>query len=268
MRTLKDYLKYLQANGRYSFTIHEASTMLKISYDALRSSIYKLRKKGEVATPAKGFFIIIPPEHQSIGCLPAEELIPILMKYLNLDYYTCLLTAALYHGASHQKPQIFQVMVNKQLKPIVCGNIKIEFIYKKNWDTLPTQNRTVKSGYLKIATPEVTAMDLLLYPHRAGNLNHIATVLSELLEAINIDELLKIISASKQKAWIQRLGYMLEKLDPVEVEKCDELVKALKKHLKKQSLTFIPLNPDLPKKGKNRNRDWMIIENTTIESDE
>lgn len=268
MITFQDYLKFLQANGRPYFTVEEALANLKVSYEALTSAVYRLKKKGEIISPLQGFFVIIPPEYQSMGCLPAEELMPMLMKHLDLDYYVCLLSAALYHGASHQKPQLFQVMINKQLKSIVCGKVKIEFIYKKNWDDIYTQNRIVKSGYLKIATPELTAMDLFLYPKRSGGLNHIATVLSELLEAVNIDELLKIISASQQKAWIQRLGYVLEKIDPIEIEKRDELVSAIKNYLVKQTISFVPLNPDFSKKGKNRNRDWMIIENTTIESDE
>lgn len=268
MITFQDYLKTLQASGRYHFTNEEALKVLNISDSALRSAIYKLKKKGEIASPAKGFFVIIKPEYQNIGCLPAEELVPVLMKYWNLDYYACLLTAALYQGASHQKPQVFQIMVNKQIKkPILCGKVKIEFIYKKNWDELPTQNRVVKSGYLKVSTPEVTAMDLFLYPHRAGGLNHIATVLSELLESMNTDDLLKIMVSSKQKAWIQRLGFVLDKIAPIETEKRDELVIVIKNYLAKQLIQFIPLDPNLPKKGKNRNRDWMIIENTTIESD-
>jgi len=268
MITFRDYLKSLQANGRSYFTTQEALAELKVSYDAFTSGIYKLKKKGEIASPAQGFYIIIPPELQNTGCLPAEELVPILMKYLNLDYYACLLTAALYHGASHQKPQVFQVMVNKQLKQILCGKVKIEFIYKKNWDALPTQNRVVKSGYLKIATPEVTAMDLFLYPHRAGGLNHIATILGELVETINMDALLKLVTVSKQKSWIQRLGYVLEKITPVELDNRDKLIRMLKKYLTKQIIHFTPLDPDLPKSGKVRNRDWMIIENTIIESDE
>lgn len=267
MNTFQGFLKSLQANGRYYFSTDEALATLKISYNALTSAIYKRKKKGDIISPLQGLFIIVPPEYQSIGCLPAEELVPILMKYLKLDYYVCLLTAALYHGASHQKPQVFQVMLNKQLKSILCGKVKIEFIYKKNWVNLPTHNKIVKSGYLKVATPEVTAMDLFLYPHRSGGLNHIATVLTELLESINVEALLKIIASSKQKSWIQRLGYVLEKLDHIEEGKRDELVYAQKKYLAKQMVSFIPLNPDLPKKGKNRNRDWMIIENTTIESD-
>jgi len=268
MMNYQDYIKSVRARGRYHFTSQEALTELKVSPNALRTGLYKLRKKGEIISPAKNLYIIIPPEYQSVGCLPPEELIPILMKHWGLDYYACLLTAALYHGASHQKPQVFQIMVSKQLNAILCGKVKIEFIYKKSLENIPIQNRVVKSGYLKVATPEATAMDLFLYPHRAGGLNHVATILSELLEIINNKELLKLASSSMQKAWVQRLGYTLEKIDPVEIKKRDELINSLKEYLSQQSLGFVALVPGLSIKGMVKNHDWMIIENTTIESDE
>lgn len=264
----QDYIKSVRARGRVYFTTEEALAELRISSDALRSGIYKLRKKKEVVSPAKGLYIIVPPEYQNIGCLPPEELTPILMKYWKLDYYVSLLTASLYHGASHQKPQIFQIIVSKQIKPLLCGKVKIEFIYKKNLNNIPIQDKVVKSGYLKIATPETTAMDLLLYVHRSGGLNHVATVLSELLESMKVNELSKLISSSAQKAWIQRLGYILEKIDPLETKKRDQIVHLLKTYLAQQNISFVALNPDLPIKGISRNHDWKLIENTIIESDE
>lgn len=268
MTNFQDYIKSVRSQGRYYFTGEEALAELKISPNALYSGIYKLRKKGDIVSPAKNLYIIVPPEHQSMGCIPAEELVPILMKHWNLDYYASLLTAALYHGASHQKPQVFQMMVSKQIKPLMCGRIKIEFLYKKNLNALPTQNKIVKTGYLKISTPELTMMDLFLYPYRAGGLNNIATVLSELIEATNIKELLKLASLISQKAWIQRLGYTLQHIDPIEIEKRDELIHALRDYIAHQSINFIALNPNLPLKGMKRNKIWKIIENTTIESDE
>lgn len=44
-------------------------------------------------SPASGLYVIVPPEHQAYGCIPAEELIPILMEHLQADYYVALLSA-------------------------------------------------------------------------------------------------------------------------------------------------------------------------------
>lgn len=75
----QDYIKSVRARGRFYFTSQEALAELCVSSEALRSGVYKLRKKGEVVSPAKGLYIIIPPEYQNIGCLPPEELTPILL---------------------------------------------------------------------------------------------------------------------------------------------------------------------------------------------
>ena len=47
------------------------------------------------------------------------------MDRLEVPYYAGLLTAARYHGAAHQQPQIFQVVVPKNRPPIHCGLVKI-----------------------------------------------------------------------------------------------------------------------------------------------
>ena len=58
----------------------------------------------KIITPIKGLYVMLPPEHQPYGSIPAEELVPIIMKHLNVDYYVGLLSAGLFYGATHQKP--------------------------------------------------------------------------------------------------------------------------------------------------------------------
>ena len=268
MKNFKDYLKSLRMNGKYQFTSVEAMQVLGISRNALACAIYKLKQKGEIVTPAKGFYIIVPAEYQRIGCLPPEDLVPILMAHWKIEtYYAALLTAALYHGASHQKPQVFQVITNKQLKPIALGKVKIEFIYKKSLTDLPIEQRVVKTGYLKLSSIELTVLDLFLYPAHAGGLNNAATVLGELLEKINAKKLISLEKINSSLVWLQRLGYVLEHTDTDEPEKQKDLLQKLHIHLAQKSLNFTPLATQLPIKNEPKNNKWKIIENTTIESD-
>lgn len=267
MTNFKDYIKSIRASGHHSFTTDDALSSLRISRNAVNCGMYKLKKKGDIVSPAKNLYVIVPPEYQAIGCLPADELIPLLMKHWGLQYYVCLLSSALYHGASHQKPQIFQVMVDKQLKPLVCGKIKIEFIYKKSLENLPIEKIAIKTGYLIVATPELTAMDLLLYPQHAGGLNHIATVLSELVENIDPEKLIALLKYSEKKSWIQRLGYILEHIESMEDEKQDRIIQLMYQFIKNKTINPIPLAPELSIKGKLKDPRWKIIENTIIESD-
>lgn len=267
MVTLDKYIKTIRAKGKSYFTKNQAIKDLQIKNDSLNARIYRLKQKGEIISPAENLYVIVPPEYRDFGCIPQEELVPILIKYKKVDYYACLLTAAMYHGASHQKPQLFQVMTNKQIKPLRFGKLRIEFIYKKSFINLPTQNINVKTGYLRVSSPELTVMDLLLYSKHSGGLNHIAGILSELVEAINPDKLTAVAKVSGEKTWLQRLGYILDHIDSVNNKKKKLIITKLKKLLGRQELVYMPLASELSVKGCSRNDKWMIIENTTIESD-
>lgn len=53
-----------------------------------------------------GYTSLLPPEYQSYGSIPAEELVPIIMQHIQADYYVALLSAGLFYGATHQKPAL------------------------------------------------------------------------------------------------------------------------------------------------------------------
>lgn len=265
--TLTSYINQILSKGKNYFTTQEAVTALGITHAALRSRIHRLKVKAELVSPAKNLFVPVVPEHRSLGCVPAVELAIILMKYWEQKYYVGLLSAALYHGASHQKPQIFQIVVDKQIPPLVIGKVAIEFIVKKTLLELPTQSIGAKSGYLQISSPEVTAMDLILYSRRVGGINAIATVLSELVEVLNPEKLVLLAQTVNAKAWVQRLGWVLDKIDTVDNEKKDILLTALQLYLHSHQLFYIPAATELGTSGYPRNKKWMIIENTTVESD-
>ena len=82
------------------------------------------------------------------------------------------------------------IVSDKQIKRgLRFGDVCIKFFYKKSLANLPPKNIleavVVRSGYLKISSPELTAMDLLSYPNPSRGINHTATVLSEIVEKID-----------------------------------------------------------------------------------
>lgn len=261
--SFSEYIDNVIKSGKYSFTIEHALKTLNKSRKAIVSSIEHLLAKNELASPARGFYVIVPPEYQILGCLPAEYFIPDLMKYWNCQYYACLLTAAKYHGASHQAVMIFQAMTEKPRRPISCGKIRIKFITNKKLAKTPIQQINTRMSILTVSTPEGTAMDLLNYPKQSVGLSHIATVLTELQEAMDVEKLESLAKANSVLAWQQRLGYMLDLVN------AKELADVLKNNLAKQKrIDYIPLaNGIRVKKNAKKNETWKIIENTTIESD-
>ena len=265
---LQSYIKQLRKHGKRALTIEEVLQEFKISRNYARVALYRLLQSGDLVSPARGFYIIVPPEYQTYGCIPAEQLIPILMKHLNTDYYVAVLSAGLFYGATHQKPARFQVMLNKRMNSnLVFGDVEIEFIYKKSISELPTKDFVVDTGYLKVATPELTAIDLLNYPLHAGGLNHIATVFSELAEAIDPNKLIELAEKINARYQLQRMGYILEQIDVMDEDKKAEIITALKLFLKEKMKYYIPIASEIEKMGCPRCKEWKIIENTEIESD-
>ena len=88
----RDYIDRLAAAERYHVTSADARQALDVSPEATRL--------GLIASPARGFDVIVPPEYRSLGCLPAEQFIPALMAQKDRPFYAGLLSAAHYYGAA------------------------------------------------------------------------------------------------------------------------------------------------------------------------
>jgi predicted transcriptional regulator of viral defense system len=250
----------LPARGQYCFTMAVAKQLLGSSKVAAHSSIQRLRKKGDIAMPYRGFYVIVPPEYRILGCLPAEHFIPLLMEHLGEAYYAGLLSAAQYHGAAHHRPQVFQVVTTRNKAPIECGKVRVDFIARKNVKEMPTSTINTPRGMLRLASPETTAFDLVGYPQHAGGLDNIATILAELAEKLDPDELSKIAELSPV-TWAQRLGYLL---DLVEMS---EKTHPLADHIATRRLVLTPLVPSQPVEGAEKNQRWHLLVNAEIETE-
>jgi len=261
---IAQYIDRLLQSGKTLFSGNDVARELGISHEAATMALLRLKRKGQLVSPYKGIYVPIPPEYRSLGCLPAEQLLPPLMNKLGIPYYVCLLSAAVYYGAGHQRPQITQVMVAKRIFPIHCGDIAIKFIYKKTLEKIPISNVTVRTGYLAVSSVETTIMDLLLYPRQSGGVHHIATVLDELAESIDVEKLIDLVKSSLQHVWVQRLGYLLEFLKPDGLN--ENIIVELEKYIGSIKPSYTPLAPNLARKYP-RDRRWRVIVNVKVESD-
>src|SRR6266699_3439710 len=186
---LKEYLAQLMQGGRYFFTSQDASRKLGASRDAVKLALNRLRRKGEIASPGRGLYVIVPPEYRSLGSLPADQFIPDMMRQAKAPYYAGLLSAAQYHGAAHHRPQEFQVMVGKARRPIECGKVRIVFHVRKRVAEVPMQDINTPRGTVAVSTPDATAFDLIGYEAQIGGIDAVATILAELGERLDADKL-------------------------------------------------------------------------------
>lgn len=259
-RNAKEYVNGLAASGRYHFTSQDVQSALGVSAAAAKLALSRLAKQGLVASPARGFYVIVPPEYYSLGCLPADQFIPALMERLKLPYYAGLLSAAQYHGAAHHRPQEFQVFLAKSRRPIHCGAVRVAFMARKRLKEVPVQSFNTPRGTVLVSSPEATALDLIGYVQHAGGLNQAATVLSELAERIDPEKLVAV-ARTAPVGWAQRLGYLLEHLG------FTAKVPGLKEYVREQVKQSTVLLPKAPRKRSRRNKGWKLYINANVEAE-
>ena len=255
-----EFIENIVARGRYHFTTEEAARGVGVSRIAARAALRRLRSKGSIATPHQGFHVYVPPEYRRLGCLPPEQFVPYLMDHLGLKYYVGLLSAAEVLGAAHQRPQTFQIMVAVNRPPLKCGEVRVQFIARRNIRKIPTNKKNTLRGYMNVASVEATAFDLIGYNYHSGGFNNVATVLAELSETIKADELVHIAPLSPVP-WSQRLGYILDLVG------ASSIAEPLARHVAGTAREYVPLNTRRKKKQGDRSRRWKLIINDDVEPD-
>jgi predicted transcriptional regulator of viral defense system len=259
--TAANFLLNLQAEGRSAFTTKEFLNVLSLSRDATKVALYRLKEKELIVTPVHEFHVIVTPEYRSLGSLPADQMIDGLMAHIKIPYYVGLLSAAEKHGAAHHRPQIFQVMAKRTRRNITCGKVRIEFIQRIDLEKLPIIQKNVKTGTIRISTPELTALDLVGYQKQSAGLEHVLTVLAELSEVLNAQKLLEVAKLCPIN-WAQRLGVLLSMLQK------ENLLEDLLPYVRKKARVYVPLATGEANKGKKRDTRWKVMLNVDLELDE
>ena len=260
MPSAREFIANLAAQGQHHFAIAEMRQSLGISPAAAKLALLRLAKRGMVASPARGFYVIVPPEYRRLGCLPADQFIPQLMERLGLPYYVGLLSAAQYHGAAHHRPQEFQVVIAKNRRPIVCGAVRVAFVARKRIGDVPVQSFNTPRGTIRVSTVEATAVDLVGYERHAGGLDQVATVLGELAEQIDPQ---RLVAAAKTAPmpWAQRLGYLLELVD------AKASAEALSAYVTGSAKDLAPLLPGTPHAKAPHDERWRLYINAEVEAE-
>ena len=256
---ISDYLTEVQSKGRFTISLAELQSKFDVSDKALLQNIFRLKSKNRLAQVRKEFYVVIPPQYSNRGMVPPTFIIDDMMKHLNRDYYVGLLSAAALHGASHQQPMEFMVMIKKPaLRKIKNQKLLITFFTKGNWDKYQIIEKKTDAGYINISTPELTAFDLVNYHKDIGGLNRIVSILEELTEEMKPSIIAKTAKSQTTPA-IQRLGYVLNELGN------ESLSNSLFKTIEAKKTREIPLS--LAHKNRTGEIDghWRVIKNTKLD---
>lgn len=261
-QSLKAFLTSCVQGGRNSFAFEEAYTYHSGNKVSVRRCLYRLVKAKKLFSPKKDFFVIVPPEYQNTGSVPSLWFIDAYMKEMQCSYYVGLLSAGALLGSGHQQPQALQVLTSKQMAHIHKKETHILFYTINTLDDQLLVSHKTPYGYVRVSSPALTLMDLFRFPHAAGYLNNIATVLVELANQVKMRDLKQVMEHHSKITYIQRLGYMSELLG---LRKIEQLCEHFLSHQKR--LKVVLLNPHEKKNDGDIHPKWKININDTIETD-
>ncbi|MCC7383331.1 MAG: type IV toxin-antitoxin system AbiEi family antitoxin [Deltaproteobacteria bacterium] len=266
LRTAPDrlltFVEQLQASGRYSFDRAEALSALHTSEEALKKAARRLALKRRLASPRRGFFVIVPVEYRSSGAPPPAWFIDALMRYEGRPYYVALLSAAALHGAAHQQPQEFEVMTDRPLRPSRVGRSRIRFFTKRRVAATATTKLKTETGEMVVSTPATTALDLVRYAPVLGGLGAVLSVLSELAEKLDAAALVKAAEGERNLALAQRTGFLLERSGAA-----SGVIEPLATWIATQAPRPVALRSDRDVEGVTTDARWQVLVNEAVEVD-
>lgn len=250
----------LLSEGVSTFDAAEAARRTGLSPAQVHGALKRLADADQIFSAARGFYVIIPPEYRSWGAVPASWFVHPMMAHLGRSYYVALLSAAELFGAAHQRPQVFQVVVDKYLPDRSFGRVRMQFVVNKHAAQVATTPVNSPTDTLRVSTPEVTSLDLASRPHDSGGLNNVATVLIELFEDRDVGEG-GLVEAARfyPSASVRRAGYLLETF-------ADARLDALHASVDPAAHEPAPLQAGGVRRGRVDQR-WNLRLNTEIEPD-
>ena len=265
MASIASWIYDKPLRGNYTFTHDEvAQAFPEMSAGSIARALTREVSKGRIMSPLRGFYVIVPDEYVLRGAVPQSFYLDDMMRHLGRKYYVALLSAASYHGASHQVPLRFSVMIEPPAMRDKKGEKYLTHYFCKSHIPEAYVERR-QTGYINVSCPELTAVDLLTYQAKTGSVSRAATVLAELVKKLDFGRLGADFVKEVPVTSLQRLGYILDEV--LEEREAAEPVLGLLK-CSSSVLQYVPLKAGKSSEGCEHNTKWKTIVNETIEIDE
>lgn len=258
MKPFPDLIDDLQAKGKYSFSLSELVRASDVSEVSARKAVQRLEARRRIARVWQDFWVIVPLEYSSKGMLPPAWFIDDLMRHLGRDYCVGLLSAAALHGAAHQQPQVFQVLIPGVLRSVRRHGVRIRFYKRKCVIDRLVEKKKTPTGYLVCTRPEQTLIHIVAFMKDCGGIHNVYSVIDELAESLDSKLLREAADVEPRTPVLQRAGWMLQLLGH------DRLSDEVYDVLSRRSFRHVLLDTTAPDGGTKSDR-WKIIENIVPE---
>lgn len=260
---VSEFIRELQSYEEYSFSLDELREKTNAPESSMRKELNRLGKDKQILNLRKSFYLILPPRFQHYGKLPVALYIDKLFKFLQKPYYVGYYSAASYHGAAHQQiQQDYVITAPPALRGISKENVQIRFFSNTVWPKKNIVKRKSDTGYFNISSPALTFADLIENQQYLGGLSRMMTILEELTESLEENDIKDLLSWYSNKSVLQRMGFLIE-----EMSSNENIQSLLFESLNAASFFPVLLSPDKGQKAGATGNRWKVDVNQIIESD-
>jgi hypothetical protein len=196
--------------GRVTLDLADLVRVSGLSALAAKRQLSRLRGKAVRISPRQPFYLIVSPEHRSMGAPPPHWWLQDYFDWLGRPYYLALQSAASVYCSNPQALQVTQVMTDKPIRPINIGRTQLRFFVKRGIEKTPTQQPEGAVAPLLMSTPEATAYDLVRYATSIGGIERAAETICPLLPLLRPRELKRLLNGENEAGVTQRLGFVIE----------------------------------------------------------
>jgi hypothetical protein len=215
----RNFVNSKLARGVVSFPLQEMTEATGLSVVAAKNQLLHLDDMIARVSPRQQYFLIIQPEHRTIGAPPVEWWLDDYFKWLGRKYYLALLSAAGTLGSSQQALQETQIITDVPRREIIVGRVRLRFFTKSDIDGTLTRQLPGAYAPLVVSTPESTVFDLIRYAHDIGGIERAAETITPILTLLKPEKMRRVLDAENEVVTAQRLGFVLEALGATGVAK-------------------------------------------------
>lgn len=201
---------FLLERGDQFITTERIADLLGVRPERVSRSLTVPRRDKRMLCVTKGGWVPVVQGHLS-GTHPPFGYIDEMMGYLGHPYCLGYRSAADMYGASHFGCHVVQVMTPARLRSRLLGTWPLVFVTRPDLDRVPILTRPTGDSRAKVASPEVTVLDLVARPDLAGGPSDAMTLIGELLRLAPLDGALLAEAASLYSAAVvRRTGFLVD----------------------------------------------------------
>lgn len=202
---------WLLERGVSVVSTDQVAGLLGVERKFVRQYLAPLRQKRSIASPARGLWVPVPPDRRSAGAPEPPAYLDAMMRSMGAEYCVGWLTAAAFHGASHQSPQSFQVATSRHIDSRFVGSTSLNFMERSYVSEPCFKRRTVSSGTVNVALPGVVMLMVAQDQLESGGIDNAATVILELADEHPrvCEEILSVANEFPSSA-MRRVGWILD----------------------------------------------------------